>query len=81
MVESRGVESESVWEGKQESTVLCIITFLRDYRREFGLVIGFTEFLQNVTRNYSAVANSHILQFITARTKTPQSAISSLVVA
>jgi hypothetical protein len=30
------------------------------YRRGFGLVIGFTELLENVTTsNYSAIANSH----------------------
>jgi hypothetical protein len=45
----------------------------------FGLVIGFTEHLQIVTAiNYSAIANSHTLQFTTARTKTSQSAVSSL---
>jgi hypothetical protein len=48
----------------------------------FGLVIGFTELLQNVTTSkYSAVANSHTLQFTTARTKYSQSAVSSSVVA
>jgi hypothetical protein len=48
----------------------------------FGLVIGFTELLQNVTtNNYSANANSHTLQFTTARTKISQSAVSSPVVA
>jgi hypothetical protein len=35
----------------------------------FGLVIKFIEHLQNVTTsNYSAFANSHTLQFTTART-------------
>jgi superfamily I DNA and RNA helicase len=48
---------------------------------EFGLVVGFTEHLQNViTNNYSAIANSHTLQLTTARTKSSQSAVSSLVV-
>jgi hypothetical protein len=32
--------------------------------------MGFVELLQNVTAsNYSAIANSHTLQFTTARTK------------
>jgi hypothetical protein len=47
----------------------------------FGLVIGFIEHLQIInTSNYSAVANSHNLQFTTARTKSSQSAVSSPVV-
>jgi hypothetical protein len=42
----------------------------------FGLVIGFTELLQNVTtNNYSANNNSHTLQFTTARTKYYLSAV------
>jgi hypothetical protein len=42
----------------------------------FGLIIGFIESLQIVTTSkYSAVANSHTLQFITARTKSAQSAV------
>jgi hypothetical protein len=41
----------------------------------FGLIIGFTEHLQIVTTNISAIANSHTLQF------TSQSYVSSLVVA
>jgi hypothetical protein len=45
-----------------------------------GLVIGFIEHLQIVTtRNYSAIANSHTLQFTTARTKPSQSAMSPLL--
>jgi hypothetical protein len=49
---------------------------------EFGLVSGFIEHLQIVTtRNYSSIANSHTLQFITAHTKSSQSAVSSPVVA
>jgi hypothetical protein len=44
----------------------------------FELVIGFIELM---TSNYSAIANSHTLQFTTARTKTFQSAVSSPVVA
>jgi hypothetical protein len=48
----------------------------------FGLVIGFTEHLQIITTsNYSAIANSHILQFTTARTKSSQSDVHSPVVA
>jgi hypothetical protein len=46
----------------------------------FGLVTGFTEHLQIVTTsNYSAVANSHTLQFTTARTNSSQSAMFSPV--
>jgi hypothetical protein len=42
----------------------------------FGLVIGFTELLQNLTAsNYSANNNSHNLHFTTARMKSSQSAI------
>jgi hypothetical protein len=48
----------------------------------FGLVIGFIEHLQIViTSNYSAIANSHILQFTIAHTESSQSAVSSPVVA
>jgi hypothetical protein len=48
----------------------------------FGLVIGFTEHLQNVaTCNCSVIATSHTLQFTTVRTKSSQSAVSSPVVA
>jgi hypothetical protein len=48
----------------------------------FGLVIGFTEHLQNTTASsYSAVANSHSLQFTTARAKSFQSAVSPPAVA
>jgi hypothetical protein len=48
----------------------------------FGLVIGFTEHLQIVTTShYSAIANSHTLQFTTARIKSSQSVVSSQVVA
>jgi hypothetical protein len=43
----------------------------------FGLVTGFTEFLQMVTTgNSSAVANSLSLQFTMACTKSSQSAVS-----
>jgi hypothetical protein len=48
----------------------------------FGLVIGFIDHLQIVTTcNYSAIASTHTLQFITTRTKSSQSAVSSPVVA
>jgi hypothetical protein len=46
--------------------------------RQLGLVTGFIELLQIVTRrNYSAIANSYTLQFTTARTKFSQSSVSS----
>jgi hypothetical protein len=45
---------------------------------ELGPVIEFTEHLQIVTTsNYSAIANSHILQFTTAHIKSSQSAVFS----
>jgi hypothetical protein len=45
---------------------------------EFGWVTGFIELLQNVTINNSSPnANSHTLQFPTARTKSSQSAVLS----
>jgi hypothetical protein len=48
----------------------------------FRLVIWFTEHVQIVTKiNYSAIANSHTLQFTVARTMSSQSAVSSPVVA
>jgi hypothetical protein len=48
----------------------------------FGLVIGFTGHLQIVTTSkYSAIINSHTQQFVTARTKSSHSAVSSPVVA
>jgi hypothetical protein len=48
----------------------------------FGLVIGFIGHLLIVTvSNYSALTNSNILQFTTARAKSSQSAVSSPVVA
>jgi hypothetical protein len=47
-----------------------------------GSVIGFTEHLQIITTsNYSAIANSHTLQFTIARIKSSSSAVSSPVVA
>jgi hypothetical protein len=46
------------------------------------LVIGFIDYLQIVfTSNYSAIANSHTLQFTIAPTKSSQSAVSLSVVA
>jgi hypothetical protein len=57
------------------------VLFLSDHRRGFYLVIGFIEHLQIVTAStYSAIANSHIQQLNTARTKPSQSALSSPVV-
>jgi hypothetical protein len=48
----------------------------------FGSVIGFIEHLRIVTTsNYSLIANSHTLQFTTARTKSSQSTVSLPVVA
>jgi hypothetical protein len=48
---------------------------------EFDLVIRFTDCLQIVTRStYSAIANSHIQQFTTVRTKSSQSVASSPVI-
>jgi hypothetical protein len=45
----------------------------------YGLVIGFIEHLQIVTTStYSIIANSHILQFTTACTKSSQSALLCL---
>lgn len=42
---------------------------MSDYKMGFGFVIVFIEHLQILTTNiYSAVANSHILKFTTART-------------
>jgi hypothetical protein len=47
-----------------------------------GLVTGFVEHLEIVaTSNYSAIANSHTMQFITVRIKPSQSAVTSPVVA
>jgi hypothetical protein len=47
----------------------------------FGFVIEFIEHVQIVaTSNYSAIANSHIQQLTTARTKSSESAVSSPVV-
>jgi hypothetical protein len=48
----------------------------------FGLVIGVIEHLQIAsTSTYSAIANSHTLQFTTASMKCSYSAVSSPVVA
>jgi hypothetical protein len=48
----------------------------------FGLVIGLIGLLKLVTTiNYRAITDSHTLQFTTARTKSPQSAVSSPAVA
>jgi hypothetical protein len=65
-----------------------IIMFLSIMSRDgvtingFGMVNGFTGNLQIVTSgNYSAIINSHTLQFITEHNKSSQSAVSSPVVA
>jgi hypothetical protein len=48
----------------------------------FGLVTGFTDHLEIITTsNYSAIANSHTLQFTTACTKPSECAASSPVIA
>jgi hypothetical protein len=48
----------------------------------FRLVIEFIDYLEFVTiSNYSAIANSHPLQFTAAHVKPFQSALSSPVVA
>jgi hypothetical protein len=50
---------------------------MSDYRRGFDCVTGFIEHLQIVTTsNYSAIANSHTLQFTKARIKSSESAVS-----
>jgi hypothetical protein len=55
---------------------------MSDYRLGFWSVIGFIEHLQIVTTsNYSAVANSHTLQFTTVCTNSSHSAVSSPVIA
>jgi hypothetical protein len=52
-----------------------------DWTWGFGTVIGFTELFMITTKNYSATANSHTLQFTVAHTKSSQSAVSSPVAA
>jgi hypothetical protein len=47
-----------------------IVTCMSNYRPGFGLVIRFIEHFQIVTTsNYSAIANSHTLQYTISRTK------------
>jgi hypothetical protein len=59
-----------------------VLSLLRCLDTSFGLVIGFIEHLKIVTTiHYGAIANSHNLQFTTARTKTSHSAVSSPIVA
>jgi hypothetical protein len=57
-----------------------IVTCMSDYN---GVWIGnwiIEHLLIVTTSNYSAIANSRTLQFTTTRTKSSQSAVSSLVV-
>jgi hypothetical protein len=52
---------------------------MSDYRRGFGLAIGFIEHVQAVTTsNNRSIANSHTQQFTMTRAKSSQSvAVSS----
>jgi hypothetical protein len=51
------------------SYMVFLENLILSHVRVTGLVIGFAEHLQVVTtRNYSAIANSHTLQFTTVRT-------------
>jgi hypothetical protein len=70
-----------MFHGLMNNPVYCHMHRVR-LQMGFGLIIAITEHLQIViTCNYSAIANSHTLQFITARSKSFQSAVSSPVVA
>jgi hypothetical protein len=56
---------------------------MSDYRRCFGLGIGFIDHLHNlelqvITLNYIAIANFHTLQSTTAHAKFSQPALSLL---
>jgi hypothetical protein len=53
------------------------VTISEWLQMDFGLVTGFIEHLQIInTSNYTAIANSHTLQFTTASTTSSQSAVS-----
>jgi hypothetical protein len=63
--------------------VITIIMRRSDYRRGFGLEIGFIDHFDTrlmTALNYSAITDLHTLQIITAHAKSFQSAVSSLVV-
>jgi hypothetical protein len=59
------------WPQQKTGKIRNIATILSDNRRGFRLVIGLMAHLYTqlaATNNYSAIANSHILQFTTAHT-------------
>jgi hypothetical protein len=57
------------------------VTNMELLQTRFGLVIGYIEHLQIVTKGYyTAIANAHTLQFTTACTNIFQSAVCSPVV-
>jgi hypothetical protein len=64
-------------------TAVYIVTCMGDYRRVFGLEMGFIDHFNTrlvTTLNYGAIANLHNLQTTTAHAKSFQSAVSSPVV-
>jgi hypothetical protein len=64
-------------------TDIYIVTIMGDYRRGFGLEIGFIDHFNTRlvnTLNYSAIADFHTLQITTPYAKSFQSAVSSPVV-
>jgi hypothetical protein len=57
--------------------MLGLLCLAEQYRRGFGLEIGFIDHLQEVTtNNYNTIANFHILPIITAHAKSFQSAFT-----